>query len=108
MKTSFIIEIVITNIRFNSQYARKIILYHSKPGVWVRNVVMEMTAVMLNTKFYLFTGTSWGSIENGNYPIWHRRDQFTTYPMNVNSACIPHLSEQSMYDVCQSSEWIPL
>ena len=51
MKTSFIIEIVITNIRFNSQYARKIILYHSKPGVWVRNVVMEMTAVMLNTKF---------------------------------------------------------
>ena len=83
--------------RFNSQYARKIILYHSEPGVWVRNVVMEMTAVMLNTKFYRFTGTSWESIESGSYPIWHRRDQFTTYPTNVNRACIPHLSEQSMY-----------
>ena len=83
--------------RFNSQYARKIILYHSEPGVWVRNVVMEMTAVMLNTKFYRFTGTSWESIESGSYPIWHRRDQFTNYPTNVNRACIPHLSEESIY-----------
>ena len=91
------------NIRFSPQFAREVILIHSRPDEWVKNVVMEMTAVMLNTRFYLYykgrkgRAGSWTSIESGSYPIWFRRDQIRNYPENVNSAIIPELSEQSLY-----------
>ena len=86
--------------KFNSQYAKNIILHHSKPNEWVRNVVMEMTAVMLKTRYYLYyagEGNGWISIDNGTNPVWSRRDQFRTYPLNVNRESIPQLSEQSIY-----------
>ena len=44
----------IYNIRFSPHFAREVILFHSQPDEWVKNVVMEMTAVMLNTRFYLY------------------------------------------------------
>ena len=93
----------IYNIRFSPNFAREVILFHSQPNEWVKNVVMEMTAVMLNTRFYLYyagrkgrTG-SWTSIESGSYPVWYRRDQIRNYPESVNRAIIPDLGEQSLY-----------
>ena len=91
------------NIRFSPQFAREVILLHSRPDEWVKNVVMEMTAVMLNTRFYLYykgrkgRAGSWTSIESGSYPVWFRRDQIRNYPENVNLAIIPELGEQSLY-----------
>ena len=91
------------NIRFTPQFAREVILLHSRPDEWVKNVVMEMTAVMLNTRFYLYykgrkgRAGSWTSIESGSYPVWFRRDQIRNYPENVNRAIIPELGEQSLY-----------
>ena len=93
----------IYNIRFSPHFAREVILFHSKPNEWVRNVVMEMTAVMLNTRFYLYykgrkgRAGSWTSIESGSYPVWFRRDQIRNYPESVNRAIIPDLGEQSLY-----------
>ena len=93
----------IYNIRFSPHFAREVILFHSRPNEWVRNVVMEMTAVMLNTRFYLYyKGTkgragSWTSIESGSYPVWFRRDRIRNYPESVNRAIIPDLGEQSLY-----------
>ena len=93
----------IYNIRFSPHFAREVILFHSQPNEWVKNVVMEMTAVMLNTRFYLYykgskgkTG-SWTSIESGSYPVWFRRDQIRNYPESVNREIIPELGEQSLY-----------
>ena len=83
---------------FNTQFARNVIHFHSMPNQWARNVTMEMTAVMLQTRFYLYTsGGGWTCIDNGNYPVWSRRNEMTTYPRNVNSALIPNLSRHSMY-----------
>ena len=93
----------IYNIRFSPNFAREVILFHSQPNEWVKNVVMEMTAVMLNTRFYLYyagrkgRAGSWTSIESGSYPVWFRRDQMRNYPENVNRAVIPDLGEQSLY-----------
>ena len=93
----------IYNIRFSPQFAREVILFHSQPNEWVKNVVMEMTAVMLNTRFYLYykgskgRAGSWTSIESGSYPVWFRRDQIRNYPRGVNHAIIPELGEQSLY-----------
>ena len=93
----------IYNIRFGPQFAREVILFHSQPDEWVKNVVMEMTAVMLNTRFYLYykgrkgRAGSWTSIENGSYPIWFRRDQIRNYPESVKCSIIPELGEQSLY-----------
>ena len=93
----------IYNIRFSPHFAREVILLHSQPDEWVKNVVMEMTAVMLNTRFYLYykgrkgRAGSWTSIESGSYPVWFRRDQIRNYPENVNRAIIPELGEQSLY-----------
>ena len=93
----------IYNIRFSPHFAREVILLHSRPNEWVKNVVMEMTAVMLNTRFFLYyKGTkgragSWTSIESGSYPVWFRRDQIRNYPGSVNRAIIPDLGEQSLY-----------
>ena len=93
----------IYNIRFSPHFAREVILLHSRPDEWVKNVVMEMTAVMLNTRFYLYykgrkgRAGSWTSIESGSYPVWFRRDQIRNYPENVNRAIIPELGEQSLY-----------
>ena len=93
----------IYNIRFSPHFAREVILFHSQPNEWVKNVVMEMTAVMLNTRFYLYyKGTKgragcWTSIESGSYPVWFRRDQIKNYPESVNRAIIPDLGEQSLY-----------
>ena len=91
------------NIRFSPNFAREVILFHSQPNEWVKNVVMEMTAVMLNTRFYLYyagrkgRAGSWTSIESGSYPVWFRRDQIRNYPESVNRAVIPDLGEQSLY-----------
>ena len=93
----------IYNIRFSPHFAKEVILFHSQPNEWVKNVVMEMTAVMLNTRFYLYyKGTkgragSWTSIESGSYPVWFRRDQIRNYPEGVNRVIIPDLGEQSLY-----------
>ena len=93
----------IYNIRFSPNFAREVILFHSQPNEWVKNVVMEMTAVMLNTRFYLYykgrkgRAGSWTSIESGSYPVWYRRDQIRNYPRGVNHAIIPELGEQSLY-----------
>ena len=93
----------IYNIRFSPYFAREVILFHSQPNEWVKNVVMEMTAVMLNTRFYLYykgrkgKAGSWTSIESGSYPVWFRRDQIRNYPENVNRTIIPELGEQSLY-----------
>ena len=93
----------IYNIRFSPHFAREVILLHSQPNEWVKNVVMEMTAVMLNTRFYLYykgrkgRAGSWTSIESGSYPVWFRRDEIRNYPENVNRAIIPQLGEQSLY-----------
>ena len=93
----------IYNLRFSPHFAREVILLHSRPDEWVKNVVMEMTAVMLNTRFYLYykgrkgRAGSWTSIESGSYPVWFRRDQIRNYPENVNRAIIPELGEQSLY-----------
>ena len=93
----------IYNIRFSPHFAREVILFHSQPNEWVRNVVMEMTAVMLNTRFYLYykgskgRAGSWTSIESGSYPVWFRRDQIRNYPEGVNRVIIPDLGEQSLY-----------
>ena len=93
----------IYNIRFSPYFAREVILFHSQPNEWVKNVVMEMTAVMLNTRFYLYykgrkgRAGSWTSIESGSYPVWFRRDQIRNYPESVNRAIIPELGEQSLY-----------
>ena len=90
-------------IRFTPQFAREVILLHSQPDEWVKNPVMEMTAVMLNTRFYLYyTGRkgragSWTTIENGSYPVWFRRDQIKNYSRVVNHTIIPELGERSMY-----------
>ena len=93
----------IYNFRFSPNFAREVILFHSQPNEWVKNVVMEMTAVMLNTRFYLYykgrkgKAGSWTSIESGSYPVWFRRDQIRNYPRGVNHAIIPELGEQSLY-----------
>ena len=93
----------IYNIRFSPNFAREVILFHSQPNEWVKNVVMEMTAVMLNTRFYLYykgskgRAGSWTSIESGSYPVWYRRDQIRNYPESVNREIIPELGEQSLY-----------
>ena len=93
----------IYNIRFSPHFAREVILLHSRPDEWVKNVVMEMTAVMLNTRFYLYYKGSkgragnWTSIESGSYPVWFRRDQIRNYPESVNREIIPELGEQSLY-----------
>ena len=93
----------IYNIRFSPHFAREVILFHSQPNEWVKNVVMEMTAVMLNTRFYLYykgrkgRAGSWTSIESGSYPVWFRRDQIKNYPERVNSVIIPELGEKSLY-----------
>ena len=93
----------IYNIRFSPHFAREVILFHSQPNEWVKNVVMEMTAVMLNTRFYLYykgrkgRAGSWTSIESGSYPVWFRRDQIKNYPERVNRAIIPELGEKSLY-----------
>ena len=93
----------IYNIRFSPHFAREVIRFHSQPNEWVKNVVMEMTAVMLNTRFYLYyagrkgRAGSWTSIESGSYPVWFRRDQIRNYPESVNRAIIPDLGEQSLY-----------
>ena len=90
-------------IRFSPQFAREVILFHSQPDEWVKNPVMEMTAVMLNTRFYLYyagrkgRAGSWTTIENGSYPVWFRRDQIKNYPSVVNHSIIPELGEKSMY-----------
>ena len=90
-------------IRFTPHFARDVILFHSQPNEWVKNPVMEMTAVMLNTRFYLYyagrkgKNGSWTSIDNGSYPVWFRRDQIRNYPGSVNPAIIPELGEQSLY-----------
>ena len=90
-------------IRFTPQFAREVILFHSQPDEWVKNPVMEMTAVMLNTRFYLYyagrkgRAGSWTTIRNGSYPVWFRRDQIKNYSRVVNHAIIPELGEKSMY-----------
>ena len=92
-----------SRIRFTPRFAREVILFHSQPNEWVKNPVMEMTAVMLNTRFYLYyagrkgKNGSWTSIDNGSYPLWFRRDQIRNYPGSVNCEIIPELGERSLY-----------
>ena len=60
---------------------------------------MEMTAVMLNTKFYLYSTAGWAEliVNSDLYPFWSRRDTFRNYPRTVSTALIPDLTDQSMY-----------
>ena len=59
---------------------------------------MEMTSVMLKTKFYRYDfSAGWTDMQSGHHPFWTRRDFMSIYPDIVDVSRIPDLSEQSMY-----------
>ena len=86
----------------DGNFAKRLIAYHKKEDTWARNAVMEITAIMLNTRWYLFVPPTrdeqgrithpafWQSIEDNCY-FWNMRDRFTSLPV------LPQLSKQSMY-----------
>ena len=83
---------------FSGDFAKKVINYHRGRNIWARNVIMEITAVMLKTRFYLYNRNGgWSNVDAGHYPFWSKRDEMRAYPRGVNAALIPNLSEQSMY-----------
>ena len=86
----------------DGNFAKRLIAYHKKDNIWARNAVMEITAIMLNARWYLFVPPTrdeqgrithpafWQSIEDNCY-FWNMRDRFTSLPV------LPQLSKQSMY-----------
>ena len=86
----------------DGNFAKRLIAYHKKEDIWARNAVMEITAIMLNTRWYLFVPPTcdehgkithpgfWQSIEDNCY-FWNMRDRFISLPF------LPQLSNQSMY-----------
>ena len=86
----------------DGNFAKRLIAYHKKEDIWARNAVMEITAIMLNTRWYLFVPETrdehgkithpafWQGIEDNCY-FWNMRDRFLSLPD------LPLLSNQSMY-----------
>ena len=83
----------------DKHFASAVISHHSERNKWAQNIIMEMTAVMLNTKFYLYSTAGWAEliVNSDLYPFWSRRDTFRNYPRTVSTALIPDLTDQSMY-----------
>ena len=83
---------------FDDLFANRVIRFHEQPQVWASNIIMEMTAVMLKTRYYLYSRNGiWQGLDDGHHPFWSSRDEFTSYPTGIDSTKIPPLSEQSMY-----------
>ena len=82
----------------DGDYAQKVIDHHNKRNKWSKNVTMEMTSVMLKTKFYIYDlSAGWSNIDSGHCPFWAHREFMAIYPETVDVSCIPDLGEQSMY-----------
>ena len=88
----------------DSYFAERLIDYYKGENIWVNNVVMEFTAIMLNTRWYLYTPIVdpnsrcrpyWSSVEDTYF--WSVRQAFTSYPARVDNSIIPDLTDQSMY-----------
>ena len=85
-------------------FAERLIEYYRGENIWVDNVVMEFTAIMLNTRWYLYTPIVdpnsrcrpyWSTVEDTYF--WSVRQAFTLYPARVDNSIIPDLTDQSMY-----------
>ena len=85
-------------------FAERLIEYYKGENIWVDNVVMEFTAIMLNTRWYLYTPIVdpnsrcrpyWSTVEDTYF--WSVRQAFTSYPARVDNSIIPDLTDQSMY-----------
>ena len=85
-------------------FAERLIEYYKGESIWVNNVVMEFTAIMLNTRWYLYTPIVdpdsrclpyWSTVEDTYF--WSVRQAFTSYPARVDNSIIPDLTDQSMY-----------
>ena len=85
-------------------FAERLIEYYRGANIWVDNVVMEFTAIMLNTRWYLYTpivdpnsrcSPYWSTVEDTYF--WSVRQAFTSYPARVDNSIIPDLTDQSMY-----------
>ena len=85
-------------------FAERLIEYYRGANIWVDNVVMEFTAIMLNTRWYLYTPIVdpdsrcrpyWSTVEDTYF--WSVRQAFTSYPARVDNSIIPDLTDQSMY-----------
>ena len=82
----------------NGDYAQRVINYHSEDRQWAKNVVMEITSVMLKTKFYKYDFSGgWSDIQSGHFPFWAYREFIAIYPDGIDISGIPDLCEQSMY-----------
>ena len=88
----------------DSYFAERLIEYYRGENIWVENVVMEFTAIMLNTRWYLYTPKvdpkstfrpCWSTVEDTYF--WSVRQAFTSYPARVDNTLIPDLTDQSMY-----------
>ena len=85
-------------------FAERLIEYYRGENIWVHNVVMEFTAIMLNARWYLYTPIVdprsrcrpyWSTVEDTYF--WSVRQAFTSYPARVDNSIIPDLTDQSMY-----------
>ena len=85
-------------------FAERLIEYYRGENIWVDNVVMEFTAIMLNARWYLYTPIVdprsrcrpyWSTVEDTYF--WSVRQAFTSYPARVDTSIIPDLTDQSMY-----------
>ena len=85
-------------------FAERLIEYYRGENIWVDNVVMEFTAIMLNARWYLYTPIVdprsrcrpyWSTVEDTYF--WSVRQAFTSYPARVDDSIIPDLTDQSMY-----------
>ena len=85
-------------------FAERLIEYYRGENIWVDNVVMEFTAIMLNARWYLYTPIVdprsrcrpyWSTVEDTYF--WSVRQAFTSYPARVDNSIIPDLTDQSMY-----------
>ena len=86
----------------DGHFAERLINFHRQEGAWAYNAVMEITAIMLNAKWYLFVPATynsrgiminrayWQNIE-ADCHFWNIREQFTSLPI------VPQFSDQSMY-----------
>ena len=88
----------------DGHFAERLIDYYKGENIWVDNVVMEFTAIMLNTRWYLYTPIVnpnsrcrpyWSTVEDTYF--WSVRQAFTSYPARVDSTLIPDLRDQSLY-----------
>ena len=94
----------VINAPIDGYFVERLIEYYRGENIWVDNVVMEFTAIMLNTRWYLYTPIVdpnsrcrpyWSTVEDTYF--WSVRQAFTSYPARVDNSIIPDLTDQSMY-----------